>query len=81
MYDFEFNNEYTEYHLLSTIEFAFCRFSVPIRNKPDAIYIYIYIYIAYNFKLGDKIVEHLDHLGYEFTKVLTGLDILLQKSI
>ena len=37
-------------HLLSTIEFAFCYFSVPTRNKPDDIY--IYIYRAYNFKLA-----------------------------
>jgi hypothetical protein len=28
----------------------------------------------------NKIAEHLDHLGYEYTKVSTGLDILLQKA-
>jgi uncharacterized protein (DUF342 family) len=26
----------------------------------------------------DRIAEHLDHLGYEFTKVLTGLDMLIK---
>jgi biotin operon repressor len=28
----------------------------------------------------DKIAEHLDNLGYELDKVLTGLDLLLQKT-